>query len=50
MLTPGPMMSGFKIPGLALHGPLEEKEAIIGADDSPITVPLNKIVTVGAVV
>jgi hypothetical protein len=42
-------MSGFKIPGLSMLGPLEEKEAIVGADDSPITVPLNKIVAVGAV-
>jgi hypothetical protein len=25
MSTPGPMMSGFKIPGLAKLGPLEEK-------------------------
>lgn len=26
MFSPGPMMSGFRIPGLALLGPLEEKE------------------------
>jgi hypothetical protein len=48
MLTPGPIMSGFRIPGLAVLGPLEEKEATVGADDSPIIVPLNKIVAVGA--
>lgn len=27
ILTPGPIMSGFKIPGLAILGPLEENSA-----------------------
>lgn len=48
MFTPGPIMSGFKILGISSFGPLEEKEATIGADEPPITVPLNKIVAVGA--
>ena len=47
MLTPGPTMSGFKIPLLAKFGPLDEKDVIAGAVESPITVPLNKIVAVG---
>ena len=47
MLTPGPIISGFKIPKLCLFGPLEEKEVTSGADGFPITVPLNKNVAVG---
>lgn len=47
ILTPGPIMSGFNIPGLAMLGPLEENEVTSGADGLPITVPLNKIVAVG---
>ncbi|KAF4369546.1 hypothetical protein F8388_019415 [Cannabis sativa] len=50
MLTPGPMMSGFKIPGLARLGPLDEKEATTGAYESPMTVPLNNSVAVGVAV
>lgn len=41
MFTPGPMMSGFRMPGLARLGPREEKEATVGAFFEPITVPLN---------
>ncbi|KAK3434485.1 hypothetical protein EUGRSUZ_D01953 [Eucalyptus grandis] len=47
MLTSGPMMSGFWIPGLSVLGPLEEKEATAGAVGFPVTVPLNTIVAVG---
>ena len=50
MLTPGPIMSGFRIPGLAWLGPLEENETTAGASASPMTVPLNEIVAVGEVV
>jgi hypothetical protein len=50
MLTPGPMMSGFRIPGLARLGPRDEKEATKGDDESPMTVPLNRIVAIGACV
>ena len=50
MLAPCPIMSGFKIPGISMLWPLEENEAIVGADDSPIIVPLNKIVVIGDVV
>lgn len=50
MLMPGLIMSGFTIPGVTVLGPLEEKEATIGANESPITVPLNEIVAVGVVV
>lgn len=32
MLTPGPIMSGIKIPGVAMLGPLEENEATMGAN------------------
>jgi len=47
MLTPGPIISGFKIPRLSSDGPLEENEATLGGDDFSITVPLNKIVAIG---
>ena len=50
MVTPGPMMSGFRMPGLARLGPLEEKEATTGDNEFPMTVPLNKIVAVGVTV
>ena len=50
MLTPGPIISGFRIPGLAKQGPLEAKEVIAGDSGLPITVPLNKIAAVGVVV
>lgn len=50
MSTPGPIMSGFRIPGLALLGPWEEKEVTAGANGFPITVPLNTILVVGFVV
>nr|GLL49289.1 hypothetical protein CR513_13785 [Ipomoea trifida] len=47
MLTPGPRISGLRIPGLALLGPLEENDATDGAVLVPINVPLNTIVAVG---
>lgn len=47
MLTPGPIMSGFKIPGNMELGPLEEKAAAMGADEFPIAVPLNLTVAIG---
>ena len=50
MFTPGPMMSGFKIPGLGKLGPLEEKDVTAGAKEFPIIVPLNKMVAVGVAV
>lgn len=50
MLTPGPIMSGFNIPGASKLGPLEENEVTAGASGSPIIVPLNKIVAVGDLV
>ena len=43
-------MSGFRMPELAKLGPLEEKEAKEGDEGSPMMVPLNKIVAVGATV
>ncbi|CAB4279732.1 unnamed protein product [Prunus armeniaca] len=46
MSTPGPMISGFRIPGLAVFGPLDEKVATFGASGSDVA-PLNKIVDVG---
>ncbi|KAG5588892.1 hypothetical protein H5410_039406 [Solanum commersonii] len=36
MLRPGPIISGFKIPGLAILGPLEENAVTTGASLSPI--------------
>jgi hypothetical protein len=47
MSTPGPIMSGFKIPGLSKLGPLEEKSASWGAYGTPKTVPLKSIVAIG---
>lgn len=47
MLTPGPIKSGFRIPGFARLGPIEEREATAGVDESPTTVPLNKTVAAG---
>jgi hypothetical protein len=41
-LTPGPVMSGFRIPGLWMLGPREEKEVMAGAGDVPRTVPWKK--------
>ncbi|KAF4369547.1 hypothetical protein F8388_019416 [Cannabis sativa] len=45
--TPGPIISGFRIPALVLLGPLDEKAATAGAFLSPITVPSNKMEAVG---
>ena len=47
MLTPGPLMSGFRIPGVALLGPLDEKYAMLDVKGPPMTVPLKMIVAVG---
>jgi hypothetical protein len=47
MFIPGPVMSGFRMPGLALLGPREEKNATAGAGVDPITVPLNVMLAVG---
>ncbi|CAA6663390.1 unnamed protein product [Spirodela intermedia] len=46
MLTPGPVMSGLRIPGLAWLGPREENEATAGDGDVPMSVPLTKKDTV----
>ncbi|CAA7406478.1 unnamed protein product [Spirodela intermedia] len=46
MLTPGATMSGFRIPGLAVLGPLEEKYAIAGVNGPPVTAPLKTMVAV----
>lgn len=43
MLMQGLIMSGLRIPRLAILGPLFEKEAIDGARSSPIIFPLNEI-------
>ena len=43
MLIPGPIISGFKIPGLARLGPLEELEETMGAADFLVTVPLIRL-------
>lgn len=50
MLTPGPMMSGFRILGLAKLGPLEEKEVTTRAEESPMTVASNTIAATGVFV
>jgi hypothetical protein len=47
MFTPGPIISGFSIPGLGKLGPLEEKDAMAGDCEFPIIVPLNETVAVG---
>ncbi|TVU48605.1 hypothetical protein EJB05_08246, partial [Eragrostis curvula] len=47
MFMPGPVMSGLRIPGLALFGPRDEKNATDGAGEEPITVPRNVMVAVG---
>lgn len=44
ILTPGPMMSGVRISGLARLGPRDEKDATNGNDGTAMTVPLNRIV------
>ena len=46
-LTPGPVMSGFRMPGLARLGPLDENDVIAGAGDVPRMVPLKMKDTVG---
>ncbi|KAM7494158.1 hypothetical protein LguiB_028767 [Lonicera macranthoides] len=47
MFLPGPIMSGFRMPGLAWFGPLEENEVTSGAPLTPNIVPLNEIVACG---
>uniref|UniRef100_A0A0A9BNK8 Uncharacterized protein n=1 Tax=Arundo donax TaxID=35708 RepID=A0A0A9BNK8_ARUDO len=47
MFIPGPVMSGFRMPGLGLFGPRDEKNATDGAGDEPITVPRKVMVAVG---
>lgn len=42
MLIPGPIISGFSMPGLSGKGPLDEMAATAGARSSPNIVPLNK--------
>lgn len=39
MLTPGPIISGLRMPGLSKLGPLEEKEATMGDNGFPMIVP-----------
>ncbi|RWR97941.1 hypothetical protein CKAN_02741400 [Cinnamomum micranthum f. kanehirae] len=46
-LTPGPMMSGFRIPGLGKLGPRDENDITIGDGDVPKIVPLKRIIAVG---
>ena len=46
-LTPGPVMSGFRIPGVIWLGPREENEAIAGEWGVFMAVPLKMIVAVG---
>jgi hypothetical protein len=45
-LTPGPVMSGFRIPGFWRLGPREEKEMVDGAGDVPRIVPWKRICAV----
>jgi len=45
--TPGPVMSGFRIPGFWRLGPREEKKAMDGAGDVPRIVPPKRIFAVG---
>lgn len=48
MLLPGPIISGFKIPGVARLDPREEYAATTGASLSPIIVQWNIILAVGS--
>ncbi|XBJ24525.1 hypothetical protein VPH35_002390 [Triticum aestivum] len=50
MFMPGPVMSGFRMPGLALLGPRDEKKVTAGAGSAPMTVPLNAMLAVGLAV
>uniref|UniRef100_A0A7N0V6X1 Uncharacterized protein n=1 Tax=Kalanchoe fedtschenkoi TaxID=63787 RepID=A0A7N0V6X1_KALFE len=49
MLTPGPMMSGLRMPGVWTEGPLDEKDVTAGAVLTPKMVPLNSSAAVGTV-
>ncbi|OAY64549.1 hypothetical protein ACMD2_14352 [Ananas comosus] len=44
---PGPMMSGFRMPGLWRLGPREEKKVTTGAGEVPKLVPWKEIVASG---
>lgn len=46
-LTPGAVMSGFRISGATVLGPLEEKEAITGAGFNPKSVLEGVMCAVG---
>lgn len=46
MFIPGPVMSGFRIPGLALLGPRDEKKVTAGDGYEPIIVPLKSMLAV----
>jgi predicted benzoate:H+ symporter BenE len=50
MLTLGPVISGFKMPGLAKLGPLEENEETTVEVVTNFLVPRNMIVAVGTCV
>ena len=45
-LTPGPVMSGFRMPGFSRLGPREEKAAMDGAGGVPRIVPSKMICAV----
>ncbi|WVZ85304.1 LOW QUALITY PROTEIN: hypothetical protein U9M48_032249 [Paspalum notatum var. saurae] len=49
-LTPGPVTSGFRTPGLCTLGPREENQAIAGAGEVPSTVPWKTICATGLAV
>nr|CAB3495452.1 unnamed protein product [Digitaria exilis] len=46
MFMPGPVMSGFRIPGLALLGPRDEKKVTVGDGYEPMTVPRKSMLAV----
>ncbi|KAH0469729.1 hypothetical protein IEQ34_001287 [Dendrobium chrysotoxum] len=49
-LTPGPVISGFNIPGDTLLGPLEEKSAMEGENGVFSSVPPKAMLAVGVLV
>lgn len=44
IFTPGPKISGFRIPRLAMLGPLEENAPTNGARSSPKIVPVRELI------
>ncbi|TVU31945.1 hypothetical protein EJB05_23657, partial [Eragrostis curvula] len=50
MFMPGPVMSGFRMPGLALLGPRDEKKVTVGDGYEPMMVPLKRMLAVALAV